>query len=102
MTTSIAAYRKLLYDTVTLPSGAVFQIKRVFAADFLGLGELPIPSAPSEGEEPHELTPQDAERLQRYTHRALARGVVAPKLTDEGEPGQGDDALHVAELLPAD
>lgn len=107
MASSIADFRRHLYQTVTLLSGLTVEIKRLTAWDFVGLGDLPIPSASTlDGQQIASISPEHAVQLQRYTDRAVARGVVAPKMTDArddgGEPVCSPDVLHVSELLPDD
>ena len=104
MASSIADFRARLYQEITLPSGLVAQIRKVQAWDFLGLGELPVPSpAAQEGSIPNQ---DEFESMKRYTDRALLRGVVQPRLSDEvdadGEPVYRPDRLHVSELEPGD
>lgn len=101
MASSIAEFRSRLYKEVPLPSGLSAQIRKVQAWDFLGLGELPIPSGRT-GDEAPMYTEQDTRNLRHYTDRALVKGVVKPPLTDTlddgGEPVYAADKLHVSEL----
>jgi len=101
MASSIAEFRNRLYKEIVLPSGLSAQIRKVQAWDFLGLGELPIPSGRAGNETPM-YTEQDTRNLRHYTDKALVKGVVKPPLTDTlddgGEPVYAADKLHVSEL----
>ena len=101
---SVLEFRAILYKDVALPSGLFATIRKIQAMDFIGLGDLPIPSS---GETDSETpAPIDLELLKRYTDRALVCGVVQPLLTaeldDGGRPVCQPDALHVRELLSSD
>lgn len=105
--TNVAAYRAMQQEHLTLPSGAVFVIRKVQAWDFLALGELPVPtSSRSPGEELASMTNPTTQHLKRYTDRAIVKGTVQPQLTDTyddgGEPVQQPDRLHVMELAASD
>jgi hypothetical protein len=109
MASTIEEFRRLIYREVTLPSGKVVQIKRVQAWDFIGLGELPIPTGggkETDAEATLQLTLEDTRRLKKYSDRALVQAVVSPRLTDAyddgGEPLCGPAYLHVTELLESD
>lgn len=103
---TVQDFRSRMYEDVTLPSGLIVRIRAVTAQDFLGIGELPLPSTGT-GDAP--AAPDDLAFLRRYTHRALARGVMAPPMTDAIDDGGqlvlSPEALHVQELYdsaPAD
>lgn len=101
MVTTVQAFRAKLSEEITLPTtGLVVKIRRVIADDFVGLGELPMPQALVAT--PVPLDPSLATSLLRYSHRAIARGVLAPPMTDVlddgGHPVSSDSVLHVLEL----
>lgn len=106
MSSTVAEFRRYLYRTIALPSGLTVDIRHLQGWDFLGLGDLPIPTATTPDQGVLAITQEQAIQLQRYTDRAVARGVVAPKMTDArddgGEPVCSPDVLHVSELLPDD
>jgi hypothetical protein len=113
MAFSPANYRALLHEEVTLPSGAVFTIRKISAMDFLDLGsELPIP-ANMDGEvtlptDPAEVSAvmQRARQLISYVEHAVVKGTVAPLLTYErtaqGFPLYTETALHISEMTRED
>lgn len=100
---TVQDFRARLSEDVTLPSGLCVRIRAVTAGDFVGLGELPIPPAPVDDALP--ATPEQLAFLRRYTHRAIARGVLSPRMTDMvddgGLPVCAPDVLHVQELYDA-
>ena len=108
MPSSIDEFRQRIYkpEEIVLPSGLCARIRKVFARDFLGMGELPVPRGGPDGAA-HAIPP-DRETLanRRYSDRALVKGVVSPKLTDAyddgGEPVMVPERLHVSELEEED
>ena len=107
MPSSVLEIRRKVYEDLVLPSGLTVRYRRVVAQDFLGLGELPVPHVPET--EAREAPEESLDTMVRYTHRAIARAVIDPRMTDEvddgGQPVMSDTLLHVSELyygLPDD
>lgn len=114
MPSSINEFRQHIYKEVLLPSGLTATIRKVQQWDLLGGEELPMPRGglptAQEGEgqdgDAAPLSPEALRYLRRMGDRMIARGTVAPALTDTrddgGEPVMLSDKLHVTELLQED
>jgi len=101
MPSSITEFRQRIYREVTLPSGLSVTIRKIQAWDFVGIGDLPIPSVTNpEGEV--MATTENLDLLKRYTNRAIACGTVAPLMSDNPADQGSPDRLYVEELLPGD
>lgn len=81
---------------VTLPSGAVFKIKRITGRDFIRDGGIPIETlqqlTSSTADEKKEilmkkLSAEDRKRLFDYNDTLITRACVEPRVTLAGEPG---------------
>jgi len=102
-----------MHEQVTLPSGAIFTVRKISAMDFLDLGsELPIPanmdgnvSLPSDPADAADVV-QRARQLIGYVEHAVIKGTVEPVLTNartaQGFPLYSDTALHVQEMSRED
>jgi len=101
MPSSIAAFRQLVYKDVSLPSGLSVTIRKIQAWDFVGIGDLPIPSVTNPDGDVIATT-ENLDLLKRYTNRAIACGTVAPLMSDQAQDQGNPDRLYVEELLPAD
>jgi hypothetical protein len=99
VTTSAEEIRRRARKTVTTPSGIEVEIRRLRLSDFLGLGEIPLPST-----EEKEVRSTDASQWQRillYGNRTVTRGVISPRFTDDDE-NTDPTMAHVRDLTDQD
>ena len=105
MTTTAAQYRAMFEEDITLPSGAVFRIRKISSKDFIDMGgELPIPGDVDSDALPlrpgvdAQAVITEARRMITYVEHAVIKGTVEPKLTYArdayGDPVDVPDKLH--------
>jgi len=91
-------FRRKSRKAVTLPSGLEVEIRKVWAWDFIDLGEIPLPSAGknTEGSRPR------SEDTRNYATRAIVRGALAPEFSADWTDRHNPDVVHVEDLSQQD
>lgn len=99
MASSVHDFKARTRTSVTLPSGLVVEIRKVTGRDFLGLGELPIPATEVDGARNGAYSPEHVADIRRYSDRAIVRGAVNPRFTEDPDQVESEDAVHLSYLL---
>jgi len=97
---SPSEYRKRSRKIVSLPSGGEVEIRRLSAADFLAMGEIPLLNLFGDmisGKVSEEIE-SSSELLSKFSNIVICRGVVSPRIVDK-DPGEcSDDELSIYEI----
>ncbi len=112
MVSTAANFKSRARKEITLPSGETVEIRRLSAIDFIGLGELPLPEGNGADETPEEKARRlkerldailkDPDRINRYSNRAVVKGVVRPRFSDKDEDLDNPNVVHVRDLDETD
>lgn len=97
---TVDEFKQQARKMVQLPSGLRIEIRKVWLTDFVGLGELPLPSI-----EPETETQKSAisdREVHQYSIRTVIRGAVSPKFTDQDDEDRRPDRVHVRDLNQVD
>lgn len=106
--TSVEDYRNTVQkeQTVTLPSGAIFTIRKINTRELLKTGKIPLLSADdftSTSEEKKKIlaskmTQEERKSVLEYNDKIIVLGVVQPQMSLERVEGK----LHIEDLTDAD
>lgn len=100
MASSAHEFKARTRKSVTLPSGLEVDIRKVVGRDFVGLGELPIPAAGEVDRHKSDAREQieQIEQMKRYSDRAIVRGALAPRFTDDPAKIDAEHEVHLSYL----
>ncbi len=100
MPSSPKEFRALSRKEITLPSGLTVEIRKLSAMDFVGHGEIPLPSS---GDDSAEKKPNfTGEQIVRFAGLMLTKGSMSPHFSEKAEDLDNPDVVHISDLSNQD
>jgi hypothetical protein len=99
-------YRKRSRKVIVLPSGGEVEIRKLFARDYLSVGEIPAAfrEAVQSGDKKKVAEAIDADRelAKRMLAATLIQGVVSMKIVEKHPRNCAEDETSIDEISPED